>query len=404
MAAGAADTALLSLLRARAFILSALAACIIAAAIRIGLPPAEIAIRVAAVLAGVWIISFIHLRHVWLSLLAAVAPLPGGLVMFALSADVASLVAGYALGLSVALFAADEIAVRIADAVSPKAAAAGTLKDFGPAAIAVFAIALLLPLALHLTMGGFVVSWLDPAVAVLSAILIVPLAAPSLRFGESFVTRFNRMRERQERLVTPLLPVAHARWGASVAGVGIVVCALGYFGSAKLLVAAELHQLPLAILLAAVIAGTGAFWPTRDWRRACAIVLSFAPAVLMALWAMARLHVPIAEATLPFFARVALEGFALVLFGAVQAANNMRAGNDMGLASARAMERKAGITVVAAAASVLALSAGSSDPGVSIVLLTFSAIAAILFQPAFAISVETIFPRRATVEARYRVR
>jgi hypothetical protein len=198
----------------------------------------------------------------------------------------------------------------------------------------------------------------------------------------------------------PMLAVAHPRWGASIAGVGIVLCALGYFGAAG-------SHIPggwrLALFSAALCAGA-AFWVSRDWRRSAAVVLSLMPAVLAALWASNHLHVQLSELSIDHLALVLLGGFVLLLLVASKAAQYARSGNDTGLASARAMERMTGIVLAATLASVLAITAGTSDPTVPIVALVLSAVAAILFQPAVTISIETLFPRRETIAARYRVR
>jgi hypothetical protein len=404
MAAGAAETIALGLFRARGFVLLAVALAAIGSAVLIGrheLPSSETGIRVLAALAAVWVVGFVHLRHFLLSGLAAIAPLPGLLIVFAISGDFASITMAYTLGVIAALFAADEIAARIAGGLPAPVAVQGTLKDFGAAATAVVLIAAISALLLHWTMGGFAVSWLATAASAVSASLIVPLAAASLRFGETFVTGFNRIREMQERLVAPLLTVAHARWGASIAGVGAVVCALGYFGSGKLIAADETHRFAFAVFFAAVATGAVTFWLIRGWRRTCAIIFSFVPSLLLTLWAMTRLHEAM---TVALFTGASVAGFALVLFPAIQAANNMRSGNDMGLASARAMERESGVVVAAAIASALVICIGTSDTYALALLMLFSAVAAILLQPALAISLETLFPRRKTIEARYRVR
>ncbi len=398
MAAGAAETIIQSLFRARVVILIALAASMIVAVAHIcrEAPQAEAILRISAVLAGAAAIAFFHIRHFWLSVLAAIAPLPGLLVTSALAGAMPVPAASYALGLVVAIFIADDIAERVAEGVSPRVSAIGTLTDLGAVLSTIVAVGLSILLVLHWQTGAGLLA-LGTIAPVLAAIFGVSLAAPSLRFGESFVTGFNRVRERDERLVTPLLLVAHPRWGASVAGSSIVVCALGYFGSSS-----PGHQGVWMIMLLAVLIVTAfTFLFVRNWRRTCAVILSLVPAVLSAFWAIARLRerVDLVEITV-----VSLSGLALASFVAAQAMRYRNSGNDTPLASARAMERTSGIVVTAAVAAVFAMAVGSQSPVVPIVLLFFSALAAVLFQPAIAVSIETLFPRRETIEARYRVR
>ena len=402
--AGVVDGIVRSAFRRRIFILILLAplgAGAIAFLCRRDLPDAEVVVRIAAVLIGSTIIGFVHLRHFWLAFLATIAPLPGVLLVATVTGgDAPMATVAYALGLVVALSAADEIAVRVAENVPPPAAAHAAMQAIGAAALAIVVVAILLALA---------VGWLERdtaellmgAASALTALLVVPLAASSLRFAEDFVTSFNRVREREERLMMPLLPVAHARWGASVTGVLFVVCALGYFGVATLALAPSFHKTWLLAVFATMVAAVVAFLLVRDWRRTGAVVLSLVPVVLLTLWVMARLRTPLDAQSFQVLSVSFLTGFSLVLSVAVQAAHYMRGGNDMAVASARAMERKAAMVVTAtvACAFVACLTTIAL-----VVPLLFSAAAALLFQPAIAISIEALFPRRETVAARYRLR
>jgi hypothetical protein len=65
------------------------------------------------------------------------------------------------------------------------------------------------------------------------------------------------------------------------------------------------------------------------------------------------------------------------------------------------MERQAGAVIMATVACVLVASMTTIAP---VVPLLVSAVAALLLQPAIAISIETLFQRRETIAARYRVR
>jgi hypothetical protein len=400
MAAGAAETIIHTLSRARWPVLIAFAIATAVAVLELSRnhpPQIEMVARISIVLLGAAAIGFVHLRHFWLAALAAFAPLPGLLVAIAVTGEASATAANYTLGLIVALFAADAFAMRSAQGVPADEATRGAFEDFGAAAVAIFAVALFIPFVLHWAFGEISRSAFAASASVSAAGLIVPLAASALIHDENFVTRFNRTREREERLVTPLLAVAHARWGASIAGVAAVVCVLGYFGSW----ASHIVQNWQLALTWAVLCAVAAFWTSRDWRRTIAMVLSLVPVVLMALWTATRLRALVGGGS---SAIVILGGFALVLFVASTAARYARSGNGTAMASARAMERKSGVVVTAALASIFAIAAGTSNSAVFIVMFVFSTVAAVLFQPALAISIETLFPRRETIEARYRVR
>jgi hypothetical protein len=341
-----------------------------------------------AILAG---LSFLHLRHAGLAALTLAAPLLAFLaLLLCADSDAFSLWLACLPGFVLASFFAARIARRAAEGMSGKNAARQASKELTPAALFALAAACAptLPLAVAIASG----------VAGIYALIAVPLAASLLPFGEEYAARANRLRERRDRGLDYLVPAAQPRWGWSLSGIAIVLAALGFFGARPLGGATD----PIwwgAAILAALAALCLA---TRDWRRALAAFLAFLPAPLLAHWIFA--HAPPDATAWRHLLQALGIGFMPVVLVSAQAARFARDGEEAAVASVRALERDAAAVLFTMAAAALSLLAfGDLRDAAAAIAIFLGAPGALVFAPAFAAVLEGIFPRRATIEARYRV-
>lgn len=343
------------------------------------------------------IVSFVHLRHAALSALVAVAPMPGLLIAHGLgAADPLTIALSYLPGLACAMFLADEIAENVAHGHQRRAVCEDALAKSGVSAGIGIGIASIGLAILSLSHG--LAAFAATLGTGLSAILIVPLAASALPFGEDFVTRSNRVREWRERMLDPVTAITQPRWALSVTGIGIVFAVLGYFGAHPVLDATE-YAVFTALLLSASIAGVGLTW---EWRRALALPLILVLLILIGMWGLAQIH----EAN-RLMQLVQVLGICTVplLFVAIEAGRHLT--DDAASASSLALVRRGPVTVsffVAGAVLVLVQIGDPAFAAAVVVMLLFGCTGALLWLPAIAGALETLFPRRSTLEARYRVR
>lgn len=352
-------------------------------------------------LAGV---SYVHLRHAGLSALAIVAPLPGFLCALLLAAAVfprgdaaVGAACAYLAGYFLANVLAAEIVARAAE--GDAAAAQRTMADLAPAALGALVLAACADALIHPRFASWA-AMLETAGSVLSALIALPLAASFLRFGEDFIALANRLRERRERALARLAPVAAPRWGWSLSGVAVIIVVLGIFGIVQSNLAWPAMARDGLIWLAPVpFATIAALAAMRDWRRGLAAALALFPAAALALWLSSRIGL---GSNLTQAAGLGLMPIYLI---SARAASFVRGGDPAAVASMRALTRHGAAISFGAIASALGLllfyRQGGIVPAAAILL---GGVGALVFAPAFAIVIEDIFPRRATIEARYRVR
>jgi hypothetical protein len=146
------------------------------------------------------------------------------------------------------------------------------------------------------------------------------------------------------------------------------------------------------LLMAAMVA-------MRDWRRVLAMVLCYPPLVFLSLWPM-RLVWTNPDASL---GALQILGFGATVVFAALAFAAMLAREDRATASVRALERYGAaiaITMLAAALAVAVLMPTALP--LALVVLIWGA-GALVFPPAFTTALESLFPTRETVAARYKV-
>jgi hypothetical protein len=355
--------------------------------------------------------GFMHLRHAGLAVATAFAPLPGliAAVSLAHGAALETLALAYLAGLTIALFLADEIALRVVEGSGVADATAGALKDNGVAAcaaiIAASAFTALLFFA-GLYARGPAIATLVEFAAGTSALIVLPLAVSLLPFGEDFVARANRLREQRERRIEKIVAVTEPRWGWSLTGIGIVFLALAFFGSRSLhLTMSAAHSALEVWLAAAAIAVGAALVATRDWRRSLAVAIVLGLVALIGCWGYARGGVTLNISTWLLLMQMLAIGAASILL--VANAARPDAGEDATAASVRSLLGKTGAAVTSstcAVAVLLAFSLGIGGEAIALaVAIFFAGVGAVLLQPALTIAIETLVPRRSTTEARYRV-
>jgi hypothetical protein len=364
-------------------------------------------------------IAFSHLRDPVLALSAVLAPLTGvSLVLCGASNLPALLPAGflaalvYVLGFAVALAAGDRFASRVADGEDSETAARATLQPdtrrfasalvFStamPCILAVNAPARLGSIALLLTAGN--------AVAILSAWFAVPLAGSFVAGGEDFIARANRIRESRQFRFERVAKAAQPPWASSAAGILVVLLAVAFFGSARLVVAPELRRVLLLDIAGAVILlSIAAYLATGAWRRAAAVWVAMAGASLFGVWGFARtgavFDAPLALATAELCAICFLPIAWVAASAAISGRDDAAGASEAGLADGGATAATAFF-----AALILLLpwyrDIGAADAGF-VLAIGFAAGGALAFQPAVASALEDLVPRRKNLAQRYRVK
>jgi hypothetical protein len=345
----------------------------------------------AAILA---VLSLVQLRHAALVALALAAPLPGllgAMLLLPTDGDTLSLWLAYLPAFFLAGFFVAETATRAAEGEASETAARNTMTRLAPAALCALAAAC--APALFLAPGAMFAAMLAGA----CALIVVPLGASLLSFGEDFAARANRLRERRERSLAHLAQATQPRWGWSLSGIAIVLAALGFFGAAPLA-----NRVSLTWLAAIFVSIAAVFLATRDWRRSLAALLAFVPALFLALWVFAR--VPPDAAAWRHLLQALGIGFIPVVLISARAARYARDGEDVAVASMRALERDGAALLFAAAACALSLVPFHRLQEIPAALGIFlAAPSALVFAPAFGAALENLFPRRAVIAARYRV-
>jgi hypothetical protein len=355
------------------------------------------------------VFSILHLRHAGLALSAAFAPLPGLVGAASLGLPVEPMALAFLAGSTVALFLADEIALRVLDGSGVVAATAETLRENAiagcVAATAAAAFTAVLLFAGHHARLPLVTALAELGSG-LSALIVLPLAASQLLFSEDFVARANRLRELRERRLERIAAVTEPRWGWSLTGIGVVFFALAYFGSRSLHASPSAAHSALEIWLVAAIVVTGAaLATTRDWRRSLAVVTVLGLAALVGCWGYARAGILLNVTSWLALMQVLGTGAAMTLL--VANAAQPEADEDGAAAMVRSLLGKTGAAVTSSACGIVVLLALSLSVGREAMALAaalfFAGLGAVLLQPALTIAIETIAPRRSTIAARYRV-
>ena len=348
-------------------------------------------------------IVFFLFRHWLLMALIMLAPLPGLFVYFAASLrwdfpspNAAAYYFAYLFGVVAAGLIADEFVLARAGGESGHDALKSTRwrqLDVLAASGAVTAFTLS-RFGAHIDfLWASVTEALAIGLSLLSVASVLQLAQ-FLPFDEEFIARTNRFRELAERMVDRLLPIAQPRWAFAFTGIALVLATTIAFrlDTAFLYDWLSTGALRWALFIGAMAACLIAV--TQDWRTAVASLVTITVVVFPVFligFSVLSLQAP------------SLFGFCFLLVASVasQTARYARGGDEMGIATVRTLTRSTlGIGVLGAAlwtAPLLYLTFNFFFIAISGVL------GALVLLPAFAVTIETLFPHRETLEARYRV-
>jgi hypothetical protein len=367
----------------------------------LGVAPIDL-VFAAASLILVALASFVHSRHIGLAVVVCLAPLPGlaWSTMLMAGMSLPNSVPSYVCALAVAFCVAGDMIRRIGAGEDKVRAASGALRAAaGPA------------LALIVALAAFVLVWmvwpaagmrlfLETGMGIVSALIVVPLAASMLVYSETFLATLNRAGERRARFFGRVAMVAVPRWGLSIAGIALVFAVLGWFGARGYFSSQARLGMP-AFWIASVIAiFLLALGQRLGWRNAVAISVTLAVVSLVALAAYGKLG------PLPVHEWILLAAVTLFLCFTVGVREGFHRseGDEDAVARLRAIEDAGGSLAFAAAAMVAALLPWMIEfhrLPVFAGLLIFAAAASLLFAPAIATSVEVFLPRRRTVDELY---
>jgi len=143
----------------------------------------------------------------------------------------------------------------------------------------------------------------------------------------------------------------------------------------------------------------------RDWRLAAAAGLASLLALSIGLWAMSGLAT-LGISQLLVFVQLFLIGATPLVAAAAGARGYLIAGDGMTVALARMLLRDAPAVILVNATSIVVWAGQTALDrryGWVLAVAVAFALTALLVMPALAIAIETLFPRRATIQARYKV-
>lgn len=356
------------------------------------------------------IVAFVHLRHAGLAVLTALAPLPGMIAAGAFAVQsglsVSALLAVYGFSYLTGSCLGGDIWRRILDAAGPAAAAREALaRIIVPAALGILVAAALIVGWLFrdarlLGLGGAC----ELGAGALSALVFVPFASSVMWFREGFFVAANRARERREGLLRVATLVIEPRWGMSLSGIAIVFATLGWFGAEPVLLRSVLLAQPalwgasaLLVFLVSIAAG-------RDWRNALAAVLTLAALTLLGLFLWARSTGHLSTPTFIELVIGAAAALLPILMLVVWSRTYRWSGDTLAVARLRAIEDLGlapwfGVAGAGAAALPWVLLHGSVAMLSAMFLLAGAA--GLLAMPALATALDSLMPRRRSVDELY---
>lgn len=383
-------------------------ACVILANTRI---PSLLWLRLGAAVLLSMLLSFAQLRHMALAALVGLAPLSGvAPLLLILPAGTTMSVIGlaWALGLAASLFLGEAVAEANLKGDATERAVVRVLDGNIRLLLAMLATAIAPVLALSLFGSSSELRALTLASACVlgSVSFVLPLGASLLTFDEDFIGRANRAREFRARLLAPLMAVAGRRYGFSVAGIACVLSAIMIFG-AKAPQALVTGSFGIALLVTAAVMASSSWAALSDWRRSLAVLMAAGLANLAAIWMFFAKATALTLHAILFLSAANAIGLAIQLLIGVAAASDLSTEDDVVSGSECAIETRSLPAIAAGVAGIAATLV--LIPDASVLWATFavsvaaSACSAIVFQPAFAITLEGLWPRKATIAERYRL-
>jgi hypothetical protein len=229
----------------------------------------------------------------------------------------------------------------------------------------------------------------------ISAIILPPALVRLLPFGEEFIARANRLRERREHWLDRLSFVVQPRWGWSVGGIAMIFAVLGLFGGGTF-GSVWPFAASTVLLVTGIVAAVIAYAAIRDIRRMTAFSLTMLVLIGIAHWVGKRVMVTESDLSLSL-AIAAIP--ALVM--AAQSAALAREGDNVAVATLRSLERFAMSLAFFCLAAALTCSALGAPAAA--ILIPAGGIGALIVFPALTTALYDLFPRRVSLDA-YRIR
>lgn len=356
----------------------------------------------------VFAVSYLHTRRLRIAVLV-VLPTLGGVALASAILKFAGAPSGapvpaFAFGIALSMYLADGFIAGILADLSPADAAWETRRQIQLPAHAAMLTAVVLPLALLFDKGGLArMTALSVAMVTLVAFLAAMYALPALlsfvTFDEASIAELNRIREKRTARAYWVSMVAVPRWGTSVSGIGLVFAVLAYFLSEAEFIGGVSQFLVPTVAAGLVFLGAG-FASSGAWREATAIFLAGCWILLFQFAFSVR--VPGAGVYLPFGSLTVIAVSLLATLSLSTRARQLRGtGDDSAVARLKSVEEGA---IAVTFATLGALAALVLWPGMdlgALFLLVVGALAATILTPALATAIESLLPRRRSVEELY---
>ena len=242
------------------------------------------------------------------------------------------------------------------------------------------------------------------AVLTLVAATVLPLPVASfVEFGENYVARINRERERREWLISYCAILSVPRWAFAAAGIVVVLTAIICLDqSFASLWAAAKQPFALAFAGLGILGALG----LRNWRTFFSCALAGLTAAIWSAWFLVQTGLPAGEAVELALLVASAIGGVLVFFFAAPTARYQREGDPMIIAFSRALNDAGAAALILAFGAALALLTGvlvGIAPGAALLPL-IAVIADLTLFPAIATALDDFFPRRKPLKELYRAR
>jgi len=241
-------------------------------------------------------------------------------------------------------------------------------------------------------------------IAFLACWALPPLVASLLPFGESYFARMNRAREWRERVISLLAIFSVRRWALATLGIVAILAAIVYFDRAF---PALWHAVRPNFPGECAALGLLAALATRNWRYVFSCGLTVFFSTLLGAWLALRLGTDSDLAAQSTFVWAGAVGAPLVYTLAIPLAAAQRRGEPTMIACVQALNQAGSPVLFLGLSAAFVLLAGAPlhgvSPGIALVPLAVLGGALKVFM-ALATLMDDWFPRRRSLEERYRAR
>ena len=358
------------------------------------------AVLFAGVFSGWVAIVQFYLRHVGLTVLTFVAPLPLVIVGYWLGArfegglTAACAICTYEFAVVCFLLLFGRTARDVCDGLSPRDATSKALINLvRPLGMTGAAVALsILVLAGNTFLAGLAV--VGSMLVAFAWVIAAAWSAQRFAYSEKFIADANGARERRERQIEKFSRIVETRWAFSVSGMAIILATIAAFSALTLRV--QETGLSIRVVGIALLAFTLFTLGDRNWRLAMAQFLTLAFEVGMGLWAVAQGAPPISGDDLTFMGlTIMISAMPLAVLASV-ASGYLREGERVDTALSRALQLDGPGAALACALSMVlwlavTLIAGTAQFQTGVALGSLPA--TLLIFPALTTAIYTVLPR-----------